>query len=73
MKTLPKVGLYISTKKTKEMRLYVTNASGDKPEEFYLVEMIDEASKNNTSVMGDELDNEQWESLVKEYGLEFHG
>lgn len=73
MKSLPKVGLYISTKKAKGMRLCVTDVNGDDPEEFYLVSMIDEASKNDAFAMGDELDNSQWEDLVEEYGLEFQG
>jgi hypothetical protein len=73
MKSLPKIGLYTSTKKAKGMRLCVTDAYGDEPEESYVVEIIDEPSKNDMSAMGDELDKDEWESLVKEYGLEFQG
>ena len=68
MKSLPKIGLYIPTKKAEGMRLCITNAYGDEPEEFYLVEIVNEASE-----IGDELDKEQWEELVKEYGLKFQG
>ena len=71
MKSLPKVGLYISTKKVNGMRLCVTEVYED--EDFYTVSMIDEPSKDDMSAMGDELDYEEWESLVKEYGLEFQG
>lgn len=73
MDTLPKTGLYLSTKKAKGMKLYVENAYGDEPNEFYLVELIDEASRNDPSALGDELDKEQWESLVNEYGLIYQG
>lgn len=71
MKSLPKIGLYISTKKTKGTRICVTSAYGDEPEEFYLVNFIDEGSKDDEFAMGDEFDNEEWEAFVKEYGLEF--
>ena len=73
MSSLPKVGLYVSTKKSEGMRLCIESAYGDDPNEFYLLEIIDEASKNNSSAMGDEMDKEQWEALVNEYGLEFQG
>lgn len=73
MSTLPKVGTYTSTKKVVGMRICVENAYGDDPSNFYLVEVIDEASKGDPSAMGDEMDKEQWESLVLEYGLKFQG
>ena len=69
MKSLPKEGLYISTKKVDGMRLIVESASGENPDEFYLVEVIDEASKDDAFASGDEMDNKQWESLCAEYGL----
>ncbi len=76
MNKLPKVDLYISTKKAKEKRLFVERSDGDDADdadEFYFVDVIDEASKNDMSAMGYEMDNKQWESLVKEYGLEYQG
>ncbi len=73
MSTLPQIGLYVSTKKTKGMRICIESAYGDDPDEFYLVEVIDAASKDDFSAMGDEMDKEQWESLVAEYGLEYRG
>ena len=69
MSELPKVGLYIS-KKT-GVQIYVESSFGDNPEEFYLVEIIDEASKDDVFSVGDELDKNQWESLVKEHELEY--
>lgn len=51
------------------MRIVVESAFGDDPDDFYLVEIIDEASQNDPMACGDELDKEQWESLVNEYGL----
>lgn len=69
MKLLPKKGLYISTKKVEGMRFIVESAFGDKPDEFYLVEVIEEASKGDPFAGGDEMDNKQWESLCTEYGL----
>ena len=71
MNQLPKIGLYVSTKKAKEMRVFVENSYGDSPSEFYLVEVIDEASRDDPSAMADEMDKDQWESLVEEYGLQY--
>jgi hypothetical protein len=71
MKLLPKEGLYISTKKLDGMRIIVERASGENPDEFYIVEIIDEASKDDAFASGDEMDNQQWESLCAEYGLVF--
>lgn len=73
MTELPKLGLYISTKKTEGMRFVVESAYGDAPSEFYLVEVIDEASQNDSLAMGDEMEKERWESLVSEYGLQYQG
>ena len=69
MKSLPKEGLYISTKKVDGMRFIVESAFGENPDEFYLVEVIDEESKDDPFAAGDEMDNKQWESLCNEYGL----
>ena len=66
---LPEVGLYIATKKNKGMRLYVEAAYGENPDDFYLVEIVDEENMGDYSAMGEELDNEEWESFVAEYGL----
>lgn len=73
MSKLPEEGLYVSTKKVSGMRLIVESAVGENPDEFYLVEVIDEASRDDSLAMGDEMDKEQWESLVEEYGLEYQG
>ncbi|MGL6410884.1 hypothetical protein ACSZMR_12900 [Aeromonas veronii] len=73
MATLPKTGLYISTKKVEGMRLIIEEVFGPEDEldedEFYLVNVIDEASKDDYSAIGDEMDNSQWQALVEEYGL----
>lgn len=74
MKKLPKVGLYISTKKVEGMRLVVEDVFGPEDDEFdedefYLVNVIDEAHKDDALAIGDELDSNQWEALVEEYGL----
>jgi len=66
---LPEEGLYISTKGTTEVRLIVEGAYGENPNEFYIVEIIDESNRENMDAAGDELDKEQWESLVNQYGL----
>lgn len=69
MKSVPKTGLYLSTKKVKGMRLVVEDVFAEDGDDFYLVNVIDEASKDDLSAMGDEMDGEQWEALVAEYGL----
>lgn len=74
MKKLPKTGLYISTKKVMGMRLVVEDVFGPEDDEFdedefYLVNMIDETHKDDALAIGDELDSNQWEALVEEYGL----
>ena len=71
MSSLPKRGLYVSTKKVEGMRFIVEDAYGENPEEFYIVELIDEASKNDPLAMGDELDKHQWESMCAEFGLKY--
>lgn len=70
---LPEIGLYIATKKQKGMRLFVEEAFGDDPDEFYLVQIADDDSVGDYSAMGEELDKEEWESLVSECGLEYQG
>ena len=57
MKSVPKTGLYLSTKKVKGMRLVVEDVFAEEGDDFYLVNVIDE------------MDGEQWEALVAEYGL----
>ncbi|MFQ2629671.1 hypothetical protein ACK30Y_02245 [Aeromonas caviae] len=74
MKKSPKTGLYISTKKVKGMRLVVEVVFGPEDEEFdedefYLVNVIGEVHKHDALAIGDELDSNQWEALVEEYGL----
>lgn len=66
---LPKEGLYLSTRKQDGMRIVVESAYGEEPDEFYFVDIIDEANKDDYLAIGDELDKKQWESLVAEYGL----
>ncbi|MEA9419811.1 hypothetical protein VCX22_20590 [Aeromonas caviae] len=73
MKRVPKTGLYLSTKKVKGMRLVVEDVFAEEGDDFYLVNVIDEASKDDFSAMGDEMDGEQWEALVAEYGLVHQG
>ena len=69
----PRTGLYLSTKKVKGMRLVVEDVFAEEGDDFYLVNVIDEASKDDFSAMGDEMDGEQWEALVAEYGLVHQG
>lgn len=69
---VPKVGLYVSTKDTKGMRFIVENVDivDDAEDEiFFLVSMIDEASTDDMSAAGDELDPDEWFALVDQYGL----
>ena len=73
MKSVPKTGLYLSTKKVEGMRLVVEDVFAEEGDDFYLVNVIDEASKDDFSAMGDEMDGEQWEALVAEYGLVHQG
>lgn len=77
MKELPKIGLYLSTKKVVGMRIVVEEVFGptddDPDDDFYLVNIIDEASKDDYSVDGDEMNGEQWEAFVAEYGLVHQG
>ncbi|MFQ2507211.1 hypothetical protein ACK31R_05110 [Aeromonas caviae] len=69
MATLPKTGLYISTKKVEGMRLVVEDVFGEEGDDFFLVNLIDESSQNDYSALGDEVDNSQWEAMVEEFGL----
>ncbi|ATY79671.1 hypothetical protein CVS42_01695 [Aeromonas veronii] len=54
MTGLPKTRLYISTQKAKGMTLVLENVFGKEGNEFYLVNMVAEASKHDISaaVMG---------------------
>ncbi|MGL6326863.1 hypothetical protein ACSZML_06865 [Aeromonas rivipollensis] len=47
MKSVPKTGLYLSTKKVKGMRLVVEDVFAEEGDDFYLVNVIDEASKDD--------------------------
>ncbi|WP_421218197.1 hypothetical protein [Aeromonas enteropelogenes] len=74
MKELPKIGLYISTRKTVGMRLVIEDVFGPdedelEDDEHYLINVIDEASKDDYSAMGNEMDNHEWQALVEEYGF----
>ena len=52
------------------MRFMVEDVIFDEDEEeFFLVQMIDEASAGDMSAMGDELDPDKWFALVEQYGL----
>ena len=51
MKSVPKTGLYLSTKKVKGMRLVVEDVFAEEGDDFYLVNVIDEASKDDFSAM----------------------
>jgi len=73
MSVLPEIGLYISTKEVKGVSFYIEGAYGDDPDEFYMVEVIDGASKDDPSAMSDEMIKEEWESLVNRHGLKFQG
>ncbi|MDO2950406.1 hypothetical protein [Aeromonas simiae] len=55
------------------MRLVVEDVFAEEGDDFYLVNLIDEASKDDFSAMGDEMDGEQREALVAEYGLVHQG
>ncbi len=52
------------------MRFVVEDVTLDEDEEgFFLVQLIDEASADDMSAMGDELDPDEWFGLVDQYGL----
>jgi hypothetical protein len=73
-RTPPTLGLYISTKTEVEIRIIVENVflsdeSSNEQDEFFLVDVVDEADANDTSAISDELDPDQWFALVDEYGL----
>lgn len=69
----PKLGLYLSTKEVKGMRIIVEEVTeleeDDEDPDFFLVSIIDEAGSNDMITIGDELDPDQWFSLVDQYGL----
>ncbi|SEK88644.1 hypothetical protein [Nitrosovibrio tenuis] len=66
----PETGLYVSTRKPLGMRFVVEDVIFDEDEEgFFLVQLIDKASADDMSVMGDELDPDEWFALVDQYGL----
>ncbi len=68
----PKAGLYVSTREVKGMRFTVEDVSVVDDGEnngFFLVSMIDEASTDDMSAGGNELDPDEWFALVDLYGL----
>lgn len=66
----PEKGVYVSTKKPIGMRFVVEDVTLDEDEEgFFLVQLIDEASADDMSATGDELDPDEWFALVDQYGL----
>lgn len=67
-KQAPEPGLYVSTKGAKGMRFIVEEVTMEE-DDFFLVELIDEASADDMGAMGDELDPEQWFALVEQFGL----
>lgn len=57
----PEIGVYVSTKEPLGMRFVVEDVIFDEDEEeFFLVQLIDEASADDMSAMGDELDPDEW-------------
>jgi hypothetical protein len=70
----PIPGLYVSTKLPLGMRFIVEDViDADEPEfpDFFLVQLIDEASAEDPEAMGDELDPDQWYEISDRYGLKF--
>ncbi|SEO10667.1 hypothetical protein SAMN05216404_111105 [Nitrosospira multiformis] len=66
----PETGVYVSTKEPLGMRFVVEDVIFAEDEEgFFLVQMIDEASAGDMTAMGDELDPDEWFTLVDQYGL----
>jgi hypothetical protein len=70
--TLPEKGLYTSTKLATDMRFVVEDVIST-DDDFYLVHVVDEASKDDMSAMSDEFDNEEWQALVDKFGLIYSG
>ncbi|WP_157372642.1 hypothetical protein [Photobacterium marinum] len=58
---------YVSSDKL--MRIFVESVS-QVDDDFYLVSIIDEPSKDDMYADGDELTNSEWRDLVKQFGLE---
>lgn len=65
-KPVPKA-TYVSS--DKQVRIFVEDVSSV-DDDFYLVSIIDEPSKDDMFAAGDEPTNSEWSSLVKQYGLE---
>ena len=69
-KRSPEKGVYVSTKKADWHALCGWRCDAWRDEEgFFLVQMIEETSADDMSAMGDELDPDEWFSLVEQYGL----
>ena len=49
------------------MRFYIERVSED--DDFYMVDVIDEASKDDPFAAGDELTKSEWLEMVKRYDL----
>lgn len=64
----PMLGLYASG--SNDMRIVVEAVHGDNPDEFYLVEFVDEQEQNDYSAIGYEFTKSEWESFVLHHELE---
>lgn len=53
------------------MSFHIEHVSEVDEDGFYLVEIIDTASKGDPFAAGDELTSEEWLSMVATYSLEF--
>lgn len=70
----PKLGLYLSTKEVKGLRIIVEEVTefeeeDDEGDDFFLVSIVSEEGSIDMGIMGDELDSNQWHALVNQYGL----
>ncbi|RDK84979.1 UNVERIFIED_ORG: hypothetical protein DFO82_1115 [Idiomarina abyssalis] len=71
MNSKPKVGLYVSSK-GRSLNLRVEGVYGDSAD-FFLVEVVGEDEKDDPLAIAQELDNQEWEQLVKDDGLKYVG
>ena len=69
VKQRPEIGLYVSAKEPLGMRFVVEDVNFDDDDEFFLVQLIDEASANDISAIRDELDPDEWFTLVEQFDL----
>ena len=55
------------------MSFYIENVSDTDEDGFYLVEVIDTASKDDESSFGDELTSDEWLGMVSTFNLQLQG